>query len=303
MPQEKNMVPRETLNKISRLEFKARQLVEGFLAGMHKSPYFGFSVEFASHREYYPGDDLRHLDWKVYGKSDKLFIKQYEMETNLRAFILLDCSSSMEYRSADISKLEYAAQLAAAMAYLFIDQQDACGIICFDKEVGEQTNATSGKGHLFNMFRVLAELKTEKKTDIEKVFRDIAEKIKTKGVIVVISDLFDETSKVIKGLQWLRAKGHEIVVFNVMDEHELTFPFKRLTKFIGLEDEGKIFVDPLSIRQGYLAEVEEFKNAVSRFCRNQMIDYSLFNTANRVDVELTKYLVSRLGTKLIRRRQ
>lgn len=302
MAQEKNMVPKETLNKISRLEFKARQLVEGFLAGMHKSPYFGFSVEFASHREYYQGDDLRHLDWKVYGKIDKLFIKQYEMETNLRAFILLDCSSSMEYKSADISKLEYAAQLAAAMAYLFIDQQDACGILCFDKEVGEQTNATSGKAHLFNMFRVLAGLKTEKKTDIEKVFRDIAEKVKTKGVIVVISDLFDETSKVIKGLQWLRAKGHEIVVFNVMDEHELTFPFKRLTKFIGLEEEGKVFVDPLSIRQGYLTEVEEFKNAVSRFCRNQMIDYSLFNTANRVDVELTRYLVSRLGTKLIRRR-
>lgn len=292
----------EVLNKISKLEFKARHIVEGFLTGMHKSPYFGFSVEFAAHREYTQGDDLRHLDWKVFGKTDNLYIKQYELETNLRSFILLDTSQSMEYKSGGTSKLELACYIAASIAYLLINQQDACGMMCFDKEAKNFVPSSTGQGHIRTILSQLARTAPDSKTDIATVFRNITEKITKRGVIFIISDLFDEPENILKALQYFTAKKHDVVIFHVWDEYELTFPFKMLTRFEGLEEDIKLFCDPLSIRRAYIEEVNSFNQQISRGCRQQMVDYHLISTDKQLDVELTKFLSTRLGTRLVRRR-
>jgi uncharacterized protein (DUF58 family) len=286
------------INRISRLELRARHIVEGFLTGMHKSPYHGFSIEFAAHREYTPGDDLRHLDWKVYGRSDRLYIKEYELETNLRSHILLDTSESMEYRSEDLSKLELACFIAASLAYLIISQQDAVSLVCFDKEIRRQVPPGSGQGHMKPLLTQLASSFPERKTDIASVFHAMAERIQYRGMIIIISDLFDNPDNIMSGLQHFRFKRHDVIVFHVMDTDEVTFPFRRLTRFIGLEEYPEILADPIPIRAAYLEAVNEFCAQVRRGCMKQMIDYELITTDKQIDVALSKYLATRLGTKL-----
>jgi len=289
------------LNKITHLELKARAIVEGFLSGMHKSPHHGFSVEFKTHREYVAGDDLKHLDWKVFGRSDRLFIKEYEMETNLRGHIVLDTSESMEYGSGDISKLQLACYIAASMAYLLNQQQDAVGVTCFDKAVSSRVPAKTGHGHLATLLTALAATTPKEKTDVEHVFRELAEKFGRRGMVIIISDLFDDAEKVLKGLRYFRSKSHDVVVFHVWDEDELTFPFKRMTKFEGLEIDDKVLCDPLSVRKAYLEEVEAFNQKIRRGCQQQFVDYTLISSDRRLDVELTKFLAARMGTRLVRR--
>jgi uncharacterized protein (DUF58 family) len=297
----KKYIDARVLNKITRLELKARLIVEGFLAGMHKSPYRGFSVEFASHREYVPGDEIKHLDWKVFGKTDRLMIKEYELETNLRAHIVLDTSESMDYGSGDTTKLELASFIAASMAYLLNRQQDAVGIDCFDKEVKSRVPATTGTGHMRTLLQALAGAKGQSPTDIQTVFHSLAEKYTARSMVIVISDLFDDPNKVLKALSFFRAKAHDVILFHVFDEFELTFPFKRMTRFEGLEEMPKILCDPLAIRKAYLAEVAEFNEKIRRGCAGMMIDYTQISTDKKLDVELTKFLAARMGTRLVRR--
>ena len=285
------------LNKITRLDLKARHIVEGFMGGMHKSPYHGFSVEFAEHREYTPGDDLKHLDWKVFGRSDRLFIKEYELETNLRSHILLDTSESMDYGSKDVSKLELASHIAASMAYLILRQQDSVGMVCFDKEVKSFIPTSSSMGHLRPILGTLASSSAQNKTDLGIVLNTLAERIQRRGLIILISDLFDRPEVILKSLQHFSHKRHDVIVFHVLDEFELTFPFERMTLFEGLEEYPKLLIDPRSLRKAYLEEVNKFCEEMRRGCVKQMIDYVRISTDQDLDVELTKYLAGRLSIR------
>jgi len=287
----------KVLNKITRLDLKARHIVEGFMGGMHKSPYHGFSVEFAEHREYAPGDDLKHLDWKVFGRSDRLFIKEYELETNLRSHILLDTSESMDYGGKETTKLELASHIAASMAYLILKQQDSVGMVCFDKEVKSFIPTSSSMGHLRPILGTLAQSEGKNKTDLGAVLNALAERIQRRGLIILISDLFDKPEVLLKSLQHFSHKRHDVIVFHVLDEYELTFPFERMTLFEGLEEYGKQLVDPRSLRKAYLAEVNQFCEDIRKGCVKQMIDYVRISTDQDLDVELTKYLASRLSIR------
>ncbi len=285
------------LDKITRLDLKARHIVEGFVAGMHKSPYHGFSVEFAKHREYSPGDDLKHLDWKVFGRTDRLYIKEYELDTNLRSHILLDTSESMDYRGGDVSKLELACTIAASMAYLILRQQDSVGMICFDKEVGPRVHASSSVGHMRPLLGTLAQAAARNKTDIGAVFHRLAEQFRNRGLVIVISDLFDKAEAILKGLQHFRHRRHDVIVFHVLDEDELAFPFQRMTLFEGMEEYPKILADPRALREAYLREVRTFCGAIQKGCVQQTIDYVRISTGQPLDVELTRYLAGRLSLR------
>jgi uncharacterized protein (DUF58 family) len=287
----------EILNKITRLDLKARHIVEGFVAGMHKSPYHGFSVEFAKHREYTPGDDLKHLDWKVFGRSDRLYIKEYELETNLRSHILLDTSESMDYKSGERSKLETACFIAASMAYMILKQQDSVGLMCFDRDVKHFVPSSSSLGHMRSILGTLAQSQAQNKTDLGHVFHALAERFRNRGLVIIISDLFDRPDVILKGLQHFGHKRHDVIVFHVLDEYELTFPFERMTLFEGLEEYPKLLVDPRALRRAYLEEVEKFTEEIRRGCVKQMIDYVQVSTEKDLDVELTRYLASRLAIR------
>ena len=287
----------KVLNKITRLDLKARHIVEGFMGGMHKSPYHGFSVEFAEHREYAPGDDLKHLDWKVFGRTDRLYIKEYELETNLRSHILLDTSESMDYGSKDTTKLELAIHIAASMAYLVLRQQDSVGMVCFDKEVKSFIPTSSSMGHLRPILGTLASSTAQNKTDLGTVLNTLAERIQRRGLIILISDLFDRPEAILKSLQHFSHKRHDVIVFHVLDEYELTFPFERMTLFEGLEEYPKLLIDPRSLRKAYLEEVNKFCEEIRKGCVKQMVDYVRISTDQDLDVELTKYLAGRLSIR------
>jgi uncharacterized protein (DUF58 family) len=287
----------KVLNKITRLDLKARHIVEGFMGGMHKSPYHGFSVEFAEHREYAPGDDLKHLDWKVFGRTDRLYIKEYELETNLRSHILLDTSESMDYGSKETTKLELASHIAASMAYLILRQQDSVGMVCFDKEVKTFIPTSSSMGHLRPILGTLASSTAQNKTDLGVVLNTLAERIQRRGLIILISDLFDKPETILKSLQHFSHKRHDVIVFHVLDEYELTFPFERMTLFEGLEEYPKLLIDPRSLRKAYLEEVNKFCEEMRKGCVKQMVDYVRISTDQDLDVELTKYLAGRLSIR------
>jgi uncharacterized protein (DUF58 family) len=288
----------KTLTKIQGLDLKARLIVEGFISGMHRSPYHGFSVEFAEHREYSPGDDLKHLDWKVLGKTDRLYIKQYEEETNLRSYFLIDTSESMKYASpGNISKLEYASYIAASLAYLLIRQQDSVGMVFFDNSVKKFIPASASPAHLRLLLHELGQVAPEARTDTGMIFHDLAERIKRKGLVVILSDLFDDPEKLLFGLQHFRHKRHEVIVFQILDEFEMKFPFSGMTLFDGYEGWEELLCDPRSLRKGYLDEYLAFEDRMKRGCRNNKIDFVSVNTHNPLDVVLSAYLANRLNSK------
>jgi uncharacterized protein (DUF58 family) len=294
----KKYVDPDVLNKISRLELKARHIVEGFIAGMHRSPYKGFSVEFAEHREYSPGDDLRHLDWKVFGRSDRLMLKEYELETNLRTHILLDTSASMEYRSNENSKLELGCFVAASMAYLILRQQDSVSITTFDKEVRARLPSSNAMGHLRAVLTALGMARPDAGSDLKIVLDATAERLNRRGLVILISDLFDEPDKVLGGLQHLRHRRHDVIVFHILDRDELQFPFHRLMQFEGLEQvDLKLRIDPEALRKAYLEEVGAFCRAIEHGCLGIRADYHRISTDQRLDARLAEYLVKRLGTR------
>jgi uncharacterized protein (DUF58 family) len=287
-----------TLTKIGGLDIKARLIVEGFISGQHKSPYHGFSVEFAEHREYSPGDDLKHLDWKVLGKTDRFYIKQYEEETNLRAYMLLDTSESMKYASpGNISKLEYACYIAASLSYLLIRQQDSVGLVVFDNAVKKFIPASSSPAHLRLLLHELSRLEPESRTDTGVIFHDLAERIKRKGLVIILSDLFDDPEKLLFGLQHFRHKRHEVIVFHILDEYERDFPFPNMTLFEGYEGWDDLLVDPRALRKAYLEEYEDFTSRLKRGCRNNKIDFVPINTKHPLDVVLSAYLANRLNSR------
>jgi uncharacterized protein (DUF58 family) len=306
------------LARISRLEVKARLIVEGFISGLHKSPYHGFSVEFAEHREYVPGDDIRHIDWKVFGRSDRFYIKQYEEETNLKAYILLDVSQSMAYPyasnplsnaaplkggaggepgNARVSKFEYGTYVAAGLAYLLLRQQDAVGLALFDDRVRSFINPSSNPSHLQALLGEIEGSSLKEKTNVGSIFHEFADRIKRKGLILIVSDLFDDAEHLKRGLKHLRYKNHEVVVFHILDEDELTFPFRRMSLFEGLEGLPELLANPQALREAYLVELNTYLADVRKVCRDTHIDYVKLSTADHLDVALSAYLAKRAGTQ------
>jgi uncharacterized protein (DUF58 family) len=286
-----------TLAKVRDLELQARLIVEGYLSGMHKSPYHGFSVEFAQHREYVPGDDIKHVDWKVYGRTERYFLKQYEEETNLVCWLLLDVSESMQYRSREVSKYDYACMVAAALAYLTLHQQDSVGLVAFDDRIRTFLRPSSQPSHLKEIVRILNQGPAREKTRLAPLFHDLAERIARRGIIFILSDLFDEPADLLAGLKHLRHKRHEVVLFHVLDGAELEFPFQEATLFRGLEQHPDLLTDPRSLRDGYLAEIQSFISQLQRGCREQNMDYVPLRTDTNLAVALSSYLAHRLTRK------
>jgi len=281
--------------KLGRLDLVAKGVVEGFITGLHRSPWHGFSVEFAEHREYVHGDNPKDIDWQAYGRSDRYVVKQYQEETNLRAYILLDQSGSMAYRSepAAISKLEYGCFLAACLAYLLARQQDPVGLVTFDSEVRTFLPPGSTTVHLNLLLRELEKIKPGKTTNVSLSFHHLAEHIRKRGLIIIVSDLYDEPREVLKALRHFRYKKHEVILFHIFDKNELEFPFRKLTDFVDLETDERIQVDPKYVRTEYLALVRDFIDTYKKDCSTSRIEYVHTHTGVPYDLLLSKFLSTR----------
>ena len=283
----------ESIAKLDNMSLRARLVVEGYLLGQHKSPYHGFSVEFAEHRAYGPGDEIRHVDWKLYGKTDRYFVKQYEEETNLRAYILLDTSRSMEYTSSKISKLDYGNYLSAALAYLMINKQDGVGLTLFDNQIQKFIPPRSKPSHINTILTHLDTIGSGKDTNVGIVLHEMAERIKKRGLVILISDLFDETENIIKGLKHFRHNKQEIIVFHIMDRKELDFNFTNRTKFKDMETDEQITTDPWKIRKIYQQSIRSYQDELRLRCREQKIDYVPLFTDQNLDLALNEFLKKR----------
>jgi len=290
---ELNYLDPVTLAAISNLELRAKIAVQGFLSGLHRSPFRGFSVEFSEYRRYHPGDDIRHIDWKLFARSGQHYIKQYEAETNLRCTILLDCSASMGYGSGSVTKLQYAQTLASALAYFMMGQRDAVGLITFDDKIVNYLPSRYRQGHLTQILRMIGEVKLGKKTDVSRPISDHMYSLNRKGLSVLISDLLDEPDAVAKGLQGLRSRGNDVIVFHTLDDAELTFPFDRLAEFEDAENKDLLKTSPQAVRSAYLKELETFCAFYRRKCGAGGIDYSLLNTSKPLNTALSAYLTKR----------
>ena len=283
----------EIVGKLKGMELKARMVVEGFIAGLHKSPYHGFSVEFAEHRQYMPGDNIRDIDWKVYAKSDRYYIKQYEEETNLKGYLLVDCSASMAYKSDGISKLEYASLLAASLSFLMLKQRDAVGLVTFDEAIRRYIPPRSRSGQLHLLLQELAAQTASDKTDIADTLHEMAERITRRGLIVIMSDLLDEPSKIISGLKHFRHKHHEIILFHILDPRERDFAFPSEAVFKDMETGEELTTLPWQIRKHYQKATSDFSEHIASECRQSRIDYHLIDTSVPFDTALYAFLAKR----------
>lgn len=283
-----------TLASLEGLDLQARLVVEGYVAGMHRSPYHGFSIEFAQHREYVPGDDIRHVDWKVWSKTDKLYLKEYEEETNLLTYLLLDTSESMNYSSrGPVTKLRYAQFIAAALAYMVLQQQDSVGLATFDDRVRRYVRPASQPSHLKELFHIMDSTPARNKSDMGLIFHDLAERFRKRGVVVVLSDLFDEPARILSGLKHFRHRRHEVILFHVLDPDELDFPFRDTTLFKGLEGLPDILTEPHALRRAYQTEINAFLTELRKGCQMINIDYVPLRTDQSLDIALSSYLASR----------
>ena len=292
-----NYLDPQVLAKIKGLDLKARLIVEGYVSGLHRSPYQGFSVEFAEHREYVPGDDLRYVDWKVYGKSDRYYLKRYEEETNFSCYLLIDASESMQYQSdaAAMSKLEYAKHVAAVMAYLIVQQQDAAGLAVFDREVTQFLRASSTPTHLKQMIHLLEQTVPQGETAMGPLLHDMAERIKKRGLVIILSDLFDDVESVMLGLKHFRHRRHDVSLLQIIDPAEQEFPFDDPTLFRGLEGLPDQMTEPRALRSAYRTEFERFLLQVRGGCRDLHMDYQLIRTDRSLDVALSGFLAHRMS--------
>jgi len=292
MPDSKRYLRPEVTTRIRRLELTARRVVEGFLSGMHRSPYFGQSIEFLQHRQYTPGDETRHIDWKVYARQDRLHIKQYEEETNLRLTLLVDRSGSMSYGDGESNKFDYSASVAASLAYLALRQKDATGLITFDNKVRESVPAKSHQQQLTNILSILESVGADGRTDLRLVAREIAQGIPKRGLIVIISDLLG-VDRLVEGLRVLRQRGHDVAIFHVLHDDELDFEFNGATKFEGLESDDFLNCNPRALREGYLEALQSFLDQTRKTCGRLSIEYMLVRTSDPLDAVLAKFLATR----------
>jgi uncharacterized protein (DUF58 family) len=303
-PQPPSLLDPRALAAVSRMELVAKQVMDGYVQGMHRSPHLGFALDFAQHRQYVPGDDIKRIDWRVYAKADRYYIKQYEVTTNLRAHILLDASGSMAYQGQKepLSKFRYAQFVATCLAYLVLHQTDSVGLITFDSEVREFIPARSASSHLFTITGTLD--KTEPRPEgaeggLSRNLHAIAERLGHRQLVILISDLFDSADKLIEAFHHFRHDRHEVIVLQVMAEDELTFPFQKFSLFEDLERRGsdKLKLDPVTVRANYLENLARHLKTIRDGCNALRIGYSLFNTRESVEKALTAYLAQRMGSR------
>ena len=283
----------EVVAKLGNMSLRARLVVEGYIIGLHKSPYHGFSVEFAEHRAYGPGDEIRHIDWKLYGKTDRYYVKQYEEETNLRSYLIMDISKSMTYRSKNISKLEYASYLTAALSYLMLNQKDGIGLILFDKKIQSFIPPRSTSSHLNTIFSQLDQINPGEDTQLGNVLHEMADRIKKRGLVILISDLFDDFNAIIGGLKHFRYNKQEVIVFHILDRQELNFNFNTRTRFKDMETGELVTTEPWQIRNSYKDLMLEFQDKYRKQCRKRLIDYIPLFTDQDLDIALSQYLRKR----------
>lgn len=282
------------ISKINSLELRARFVVEGFMVGLHKSPYHGFSVEFTQHRPYMQGDSLRNVDWKVYGKTERYFIKQYEEETNLKSYILLDTSKSMQFKSgSNISKLEYASTLAAALSYLMMKQQDAFGLTLYSDHITKYLPPKASRQYLQQVLLNLVSIKSSDRTNTAECLNLVADKIKRRGLVIILSDFFDDIDSVISALKHFRHQKNEIIVFQILDPVERSFAFGKDAVFEDMESAERITTQPYQIQKAYKLAMEEFTAKIKRECLNSNIDYNLLDTSTDFDKSLMSYIQKR----------
>jgi uncharacterized protein (DUF58 family) len=289
-----NYLKPSVLTRAEALGIKARSIVEGLRVGDHKSPFRGFSVEFVQHREYVPGDDIRHIDWKSYGRSERYTIKQYEQETNFTAHILLDGSKSMEYGDGATNKLEYAKLLAATLSYVIVRQRDSVALNVFDREWRTELPPSSSMANVNTILHTLEDLEPEEKTSMGPLLEQLADKARRRGLMFVISDMFDEVDNVLKGLKHLRFQGHDVTVFHIMHPDEIDFPFTGNVKFDGLELPEEIKTRPHLIRPAYQRVVSDYLNELRTGCDAYRVDYIRMPTNVPLEQPLSKYLITRL---------
>ena len=284
--------------RLGTMELKARTVVEGFLAGLHRSPFKGFSVEFAEYRQYLPGDDLSTLDWKIYARSDRHYVKKFQEETNLECHVLLDVSASMAYRgAAPMTKLEYGSVLAASLAFLMHRQRDATGLIAFDDRIRFRQPAGSRAGHLHALLLELEKMQAGSQSNVARPLRQLAEALTKRSLVVLISDLLDDPDPVIKGLRHLKVRGSDVIVFQVLDPHELTFPFRGASRFRDLESAEEVLAEPSAVRTAYLRELAGLTLRFDRELRGAGIDYVQLDTSQPLDFALIAYLAARQRRK------
>jgi len=294
MPQITDILSPSDLQTIGSLEIVARLVVEGFCSGLHRSPHKGFSVEFREHRSYVPGDEIRHIDWKVYGKTDRYYIREYEEETNLRATLLLDKSGSMNYGSGAITKFAYATRAAACLAHLMLRQADGVGLATFDTEIGDFIPPRARASHLQVLLDALQQSRPGGETALGKVFHDLAPRLHRRGLLIVLSDCFGDVSQLMKAFAHFRHAHHEIIVFQIWDRAELEFPFTQWTRFDSLETPGmRRVVDPGHLRKTYLENLARFREELRLGCRNHRIDLAPLVTDQPYAGALAQYLTLR----------
>ncbi|MCH7729777.1 MAG: DUF58 domain-containing protein [Planctomycetes bacterium] len=292
-----NFLDPRMLASLQGLRLRARHIVEGYVAGLHRSPFHGFSIEFAEHREYAQGDDLRYVDWKVFGRTDKFYLKQFEDETNLVCYLVLDISESMQYKGPDspLSKFEYAQAITAALAWLVLQQQDSVGLITFDNQIRSFVRPSSNPSQLQQVLQALESAEPKAKTATGPIFHELAERISKRGVVLIISDFFDDVTSMLAGLKHFRHRRHDLLALHILDRTELEFPFNNSTLFKGLEELPEVLVDPGSLRRAYLREFRSYLQAVQIGCRSQRIDYRQFCTDQRLDLVLSSFLAERMA--------
>ena len=287
----------KTIAKIAHLDLRAATIVEGFITGLHRSKFFGHSVEFVQHRDYVRGDDIRHLDWKVWSKTDKFYVKQFEAETNLRCQIVLDVSESMHYGNGPLNKSEYAATAAACIAYLLTRQQDSVGITTFDSDIRMSIPPRSSQKHLEAICKTMHVSRPREKTDVMKIMKRVAESIHQRGIVAVITDGLTDREPLLKGLDMLRIQKQDVMLFHVLDDDELDFPFSGMTRFEGMEELPDLFCDPKALRDGYIEELTVYLTEMRQGCAKRGIDYNLVRTSDPLDAILAKFLHSRIDPR------
>lgn len=283
----------EGLARVGNMELVAKQVVEGFITGRHRSPFHGFSAEYLDHRSYTPGDQIDTIDWKLLARTDKYFVKLFEDETNLRAYILLDCSNSMAFKSGSLDKLSYGCYLAAALSYLMLRQNDAVGLFLFDNGIRQYIPPRAHPTQFRRILDMLDDVKPGGDTDVGSVLHEVAERIRRRGLVIVISDLLDNEEKLANGLQHFRHNHHEVIAFHTLDDAELTFPYDRLTRFKDMEGAGRVVANPKSLRARYLARINAFTEKVKAECFERKISYHLTNTKEPYAASLAEYLDKR----------
>lgn len=294
----KDKLDMRNISMFRTLELFSNKVVEGFITGQHKSPFKGFAIEFAEHRQYVPGDDLKHFDWKQLAKSDRKYIKQYEEDTALRAYILLDASGSMGYKTGEFSKYDCGRFIAGVLAYMLIGQQDATGLITFTSKIESYMPARTTSRHLKNMIDTLTETETgAADTQLAEVMHQLANRIKRRALVVIISDLFDEPEDLILALNHFAHKKHEVVVFQVLDRKEEDFPFRELMQFEGMEGEEHVLTEPLRVKREYQKQFQAHERKIMKACHGQRIDFVKVYTDEPVETQLAKYLTLRLRRK------